>query len=93
MYNINLIDGDILQKGLHFYRVCNVGRDVVTNQVLYNPKTERLQIAHSYTYVEWNQIGDNNLYKLVKPGERMSLLELIKRKYKLQKINEISDKE
>lgn len=75
-----MIDGDILQKGLHFYRVCNVGRDIVANRVLYNPKTEKLQIAHSYTYIETNQIGDNKEYKLLKPDERMPLLELVKKK-------------
>lgn len=88
-----MVDGDILQKGLHFYRVCNVGRDIVTNRVLYNPKTDNLQIAHSYTYMEKNEIGDDKEYKLLKPEDRMSLLELVKRKYKLEKLNKLSEDE
>lgn len=88
-----MIEGDILQKGLYFYRIYNVGRDIVANRVLYNTKTERLQIAHSYTYMELNEIGDNKIYKLLKPEDRMSLLELVKRKYKLEKLNKLSEDE
>lgn len=88
-----MLEGDILQKGLHFYRVCNVGKDIVTNEVLYNPKTENLQIAHSYTYMENYEIGDDKMYKLLKPENRMSLLELIKRKHKLEKLNKLNEDE
>jgi len=89
MLRPTIIDGDILQKGTFFYRVCNVGRDIVTNRVLYNTTTEKLQIAAKYEYVEWHEIGQ--IYNLIEPDDRLNKLELIKRKYKLQKIKQISE--
>ena len=87
MIRPTIIDGDILQKGLFFYRVCNVGKDIVTNRVLFNPVTEQLQIAAKYDYVEWSEIGQT--YTLLDASNRLEKLELIKRKYKLQKLNKI----
>lgn len=90
---MNLKVGDILQKGLDFYRIYNVGRDIVMNQILYNPKTEKLQITHRYSFADWSEIGDNKLYKVhyAENPETVQKLEMIKRKYKLEKLNNISE--
>lgn len=90
---MNLKVGDILQRGLYFYRVYNVGaKDIVMNRILYNPKTERLQIYHGYDYANWNEVGDGNIYTILdaENGDTKAKLEMVKRKYKLQKLNELS---
>lgn len=81
--------GDILQRGIRFYRVLNVGRDVVMNRILYNPKTNRLQIYHGLEYAELSEIG--TLYNVLKAEDTdtVAKLEIIKRKYKLEKLNSI----
>jgi hypothetical protein len=65
------------------------------NKILYNPKTETLQIFHGYDYASWDQIGDGKLYTILKneDTETLSKLEWIKRKYKLQKLNSLSEEE
>ena len=91
---MNLKKGDILQRGLFFYRIYDVGmpgskKDIVMNRILYNPKTARLQIYHGYEYAIWDEIG--TLYTVLdaENPETKTKLEIIKRKYKLQKLNEI----
>lgn len=89
----SLKEGDYLQHSLHFYRVHNVGKDIVMNQILYNPKTERLQMSHVYKYAEWSEIGDGKFYTMLvgEDPETITKLEWIKRKYKLEKLNNISE--
>jgi hypothetical protein len=84
-------EGDILQKGLHFYRIYSVGKDVAMNRILYNPKTERLQIYHGYDFASWNEIG--TLYYILEAEsvDTKAKLELVKRKYKLQYLNKLSE--
>lgn len=87
-------EGDILQKGLIFYRVYSAtAKDIVMNKILYNPKTERLQIYHGYDYASWDQVGDGKIYTILKSENQDTLakLELVKRKYKLQKLNNINE--
>lgn len=86
-------EGDILQRGLHFYRVYTTGKDIVMNKILYNPKTERLQIFHDYEYANWDEVGDGKLYKLLDCTDQDTLakLEYVKRKYKIQKLNNLSE--
>ena len=90
-------EGDILQRGLDFYRIHTVipFKYVVMNKILYNPKTERLQIYHGYEYADFDVIGDDKLYKLFDADNKdtMLKLELVKRKYKLQKLNKLSEEE
>ena len=89
-------EGDILQSGLHFYRVyTTTKKDIVMNKILYNFKTERLQIFHDYEYAKWDEVGDNKLYKLLdcEDNDTLAKLELVKRKYKLQKLNRLSEEE
>lgn len=88
---MNIKEGDILQSGLHFYRVHNVGSDIVMNKILYNPKTDKLQIYHGHEFAEWNQIGEGKLYTILdaENNDTMSKLEWIKRKYKLEKLNNL----
>lgn len=90
---MNIQEGDILQKGLHFYRVYSVGKDVVMNRILYNPKTERLQIYHGYDFATWDQVGDDKIYKILEAEnvDTKAKLELVKRKYKLQILNKLSE--
>ena len=86
-------EGDILQKGLHFYRVYSVGKDIAMNKILYNPKTERLQIYHGYEFATWDEVG--TIYTILESesvGTRAKL-ELVKRKYKLQNFNKLNDGE
>lgn len=87
-------EGDILQKGLFFYRVYTTTRnDIIINKILYNHVKEYLQIYHDYEYVNWNDVGDGKLYTLLKSDDEdtISKLELVKRKYKLQKLNKLSE--
>lgn len=90
---MNLKVGDILQNGLNFYRIYNVGKDIVMNQILYNPRTEKLQITHKYSFAEWYEVGDTKLYKVhyAENPETTQKLEMIKRKYKLEKLNNINE--
>lgn len=83
--------GDILQRGICFYRVHNVGKDIVMNRILYNPKTNKLQIYHGFDYAELNDIGTRyNLLKSEDPNT-IAKLEIIKRRHKLEKLNSISN--
>lgn len=91
-----LKEGDILQRGLFFYRVYmnNTGKgDIVMNKIIYNFKTEKLQIFHDYTYTNWNEVGEGKMYTVLDSENKdtVAKLELVKRKYKLQKLNNISD--
>lgn len=82
--------GDYLQNGLHFYRVYDVGKDVVMNQILYHPKKETLMMSHVYSFAEWEEVGTKyTIYKGSDP-ELIKKLEWIKRKYKLEKLNNIN---
>lgn len=85
--------GDYLQQGLHFYRIYDVGKDIVMNQILYHPKYERLQMTHVYSFAELNEIGEGKKYILHKGNspELKIRLEWIKRKYKLEKLNNINN--
>ena len=96
IFNSNLIIniGDILQKGLNFYRVYSISYpDIIMNKILYNEKTEKLQIYHGYEFTTCDEIGNNKLYTLLnaKSNDTKLKVELIKRKYKLKKINNISN--
>jgi hypothetical protein len=84
---MRVIEGDILQKGKNLYRVYNVGKDIVLNKVFYNPSTNKLQIYHGYEYAEWNEIGET--YILLDPDVRLRKLEVLKRKYKLLRLEEV----
>lgn len=89
-------EGDILQSGLHFYRVYTTTRkDIVMNKILYNHIKEYLQISHDYEYATWDQVGDGKLYTVLDAENKDTLakLELVKRKYKLQKLNKLSEEE
>ena len=81
-----IIEGDILQKNNSFYRVANSSnKDIVVNKILFNPKTNRFQIYHGYTYVDWNQI-DDGIYILLNDTNRMERIEILRRRYKLELI-------
>lgn len=81
--------GDYLQNGLDFYRVYDVGKDVVMNQILYNPKINRLQMSHVYSFAEWYEIGTKYIFYRGSDPELKNKLEMITRKYKLEKLNNI----
>ena len=90
-----LKEGDILQRGLFFYRVYleNTGSgDIVMNKIVYNFKTDKLQIFHDYTYTNWTEVGEGKMYTVLDSENKdtVAKLELVKRKYKLQKLNNIS---
>ena len=87
--------GDILQRGLHFYRVYTTTRnDIVVNKILYNHIKEYLQINHDYDYISWDKVGEGKLYTLLdcENDDTLAKLELVKRKYKIQKLNKLSEK-
>jgi len=86
-------EGDILQKGLHFYRVYSVGKDVAMNRILYNPKTERLQIYHGYDFAKWDEVGTIYTILEAESVDTRAKLELVKRKYKIQLINKLSEED
>lgn len=91
---MNIKEGDILQKGIHFYRVYTTSkRDVVVNKILYNFKTERLQIFHDYEYINIDDVGDGKQYKFLdcESNDTLEKLEWVKRKFKLQKLNKLSE--
>jgi hypothetical protein len=85
-------EGDILQQGVHFYRVYTTTRtDIIVNKILYNHIKEYLQIFHDYEYIPWNEVGEGckyNLFAAETPDIKFKL-ELVKRKYKLQKLNKL----
>lgn len=86
-------EGDILQKGLHFYRVYTTTRtDIVMNKIIYNHIKEYLQIYHDYEYAKWDQVGEGKIYTILESENQNTVdkLELVKRKYKLQKLNNLS---
>lgn len=90
---MNLEPGNILRKGSKFYRVHDFTRksnDVVCNQVLYNPKQERLVIAHEFIYIDLDDV-EKNIYEKVPTEDAKQLLEIVKRKYKLLKLKDISN--
>jgi hypothetical protein len=59
---MELKEGDILQRGLHFYRIYTMSKnDIVMNRIIYNFKTEKLQIFHGYEYTNFNDVGDGKL--------------------------------
>ena len=89
----SLKEGDYLQHGLNFYRVYNVGKDVVMNKILYNTIKECLQITHSYSFAELHEIGEGKFYNILvgEDPDNTKKLEWIKRKYKLEKLNNISE--
>ena len=87
-------EGDILQQGLHFYRVYTTTRkDIVMNKIIYNHIKEHLQIYHDYEYTTYDQVGDGKIYTILdcENKDTISKLELVKRKYKLQKLNKLSE--
>jgi hypothetical protein len=87
-------EGDILQRGLLFYRIYNVGvRDIVMNKILYNHIKDVLQIYHGYEFANIDDVGVGKLYTILDPEnpDTLSKLELVKRKYKLQKLNTINN--
>lgn len=91
---MNIKEGDILQKGLHFYRVYTTTKtDIVMNKIIYNHIKEHLQIFHDYEYATWNQVGEGKIYTILESENEDTLakLELVKRKYKLQKLNKLSE--
>lgn len=91
---MNLKEGDILQKGLHFYRVYTITRkDIVMNRIIYNHIKEYLQISHDYEYTNWSEVGDGKIYTILESENKdtLSKLELVKRKYKLQKLNNLQN--
>jgi len=93
---MELKEGDILKRGLFFYRVYmdNSGKgDIIMNKILYNPKNDKLQIYHGYTYTNWNEVGDDKIYTILDVDNKdiTSKLELVKRKYKLQKLSNINN--
>lgn len=95
LFVMKIEEGDILQRGLNFYRVhLNVPLKgyIIMNKILYNPKTEKLQICHEHEKADFDEIGDNKLYTLFDADNKDTIakLELIKRKYKLQKLDELS---
>lgn len=84
-----LREGDILKKGSKFYRVYDFARksnDVVCNQILYNPNKESLVISQYLTWISLDDI-DKHVYEKVPTEKSKQLLEIVKRKYKLLKIN------
>lgn len=88
IYNIS--EGDYLQHGLKFYRVYSVGKDIVMNQILYHTIKNRLQMSHVYSFAEWHEIGTIYTYFAGNDPELLKKLEMIKRKYKLLKLNNIN---
>jgi hypothetical protein len=87
-------EGDILQFGLHFYRVYTTTRtDIVVNKILYNHIKEYLQIFHDYEYVRWDEVGEGKKFTLFasETPNIKAKLELVKRKYKIQKLNLLSE--
>jgi hypothetical protein len=85
---MDIIEGDILRKGTKFFRVKDFAKqsyDVVCNEILYNPKQERLVIAQDLTYINRSGIGKE--YILVEENKKQAL-EVIKRKYKLMKLDD-----
>jgi hypothetical protein len=87
-------EGDILQRGLFFYRIYNIGRtDIVMNKILYNPAKDVLQIYHGYEFANIDDVGVGKLYTVLDPEnpDTLAKLELVKRKYKLQKLNAINN--
>ena len=89
---MNLKIGDILRKGGKFYRLHDFAyksRDIVCNQILYNPKKDDLVISHDYIWINIYDIG--KIYELVNDKDAKQLLEIVKRKYKLKKLNGISE--
>ena len=89
---MNLKEGDILRKGSKFYRVLNFTKktnDVVCNQVLYNPKKETLVIAHDVVYVDLDDV-EKKIYEKVPTKDAKQLLEIVKRKYKLLKLENLN---
>jgi len=92
---MELKEGDILQSGLIFYRVYmdNSGKgDIVMNKIIHNPKNDKLQIYHDYTFTNWTEVGDGKIYNILDSDNKdiVLKLELIKRKYKLQKLNNVN---
>jgi len=90
---MDIKEGDYLQHGLNFYRIYNIGKDIVMNKILYNPKTERLQMSHQYSFADLPEVGEGRFYTILKgedPDTKIRL-EWIKRKYKLEKLNNISE--
>ena len=85
-------EGDILQKGLVFYRIYNVGKDIVMNKILYNPIKDVLQIYHGYEFTSCNDVGEGKIYTILdsENTDTLAKLELVKRKYKLQRLNNIN---
>lgn len=87
--------GDILKRNNQFYRVADFARrtrDAVVNRVLYNPKLNNLVIAHEYIYIPLDDIGQGKPYEYIDMDspEVMGLLEMVKRKWKLLKLEEKS---
>ena len=83
-------EGDYLRNGLNFYRVYNSkGKDIVMNQILYHTIKERLQMSHVYSFAEWDEIGTKYEVFAGNDPELLKKLEWIKRKYKLEKLNNI----
>lgn len=88
--------GDILKRNNQFFRVEDFARrtrDVVVNRVLYNPKLNNLVIAHEHIFIALDDIGSGKSYEYIskESPEVMNLLELVKRKWKLLKLEENSD--
>lgn len=85
--------GDILKRNNHFYRVGDFAKrsaDVVVNRVLYNPKMNNLVIAHEHIFIPLSDVGKGKPYEFISSDdpEVMNLLEMVKRKWKLLKLDE-----
>jgi len=86
-------EGDILQKGLDFYRVYSVSiKDIVMNKVIFNHIKNSLQLYKGYNFASWEEI-ENKYYTVLKREEPETIkkLELIKRKHKLNKLNILNE--
>jgi len=93
---MDIEEGDILQAGGHFFRVYTMNprkHEVVFNKIIWNPtkgKNGILEIFHDYEFCKFDEIGDGKKYTHFKSDdpEVIKLLEIPKRKYKIQRLNQ-----
>ena len=85
--------GDILRKGGYFYRIYDINpkkHEIIFNKVIWNPLHNHLEIFHDYEFCKFDEVGDGKLYTHIKSTDPVlkELLEIPKRKYKIQKLND-----